>query len=345
MDRRAAIGRALRSREPATPNPAFLSLTDDEQINGLALFGAEEPPSTVATVVPAIRAVKQARPPALPEPGNVLVWQVPALAAMLVAAVAVFALISAVTSSDRPVSFAGMTHDVVLTADEPIRPRMPIVTQTVATEPPRVPMNAPRARPDAPPVRPDPPVRLAAFSTSRPVEPRPVAPRPASAPAIAPSVENPVALPGSLAAEPRSASAVAAAVPAPVPPPVSAAPPRAESVRPVVRPPAPENAVQTVLARYRDAYDDLDAGAARAIWPSVDHKALSKAFERLEHQQLIFDSCDISVTDARAVASCRGVASYIPRVGNKARRDDQRAWEFTLSRVNDAWLIDTVSAR
>jgi hypothetical protein len=116
-------------------------------------------------------------------------------------------------------------------------------------------------------------------------------------------------------------------------------------VVPAVRPPAPESAVQTALSRYRDAYGDLDAGAARAVWPSVDHKALSKAFDRLEHQQVIFDSCAISVSDAHAVASCVGVATYIPRVGNKVRRDDRRQWEFTLSRVNDAWLIDTVSAR
>ena len=129
-----------------------------------------------------------------------------------------------------------------------------------------------------------------------------------------------------------------------VPAAVPSAPARTEIASPVVRPPAPESAVQTVLSRYRDAYGDLDAGAARAVWPSVDHKALSKAFDRLEQQQLLFDSCEVSVTDARAVASCRGVATYIPRVGNKDRRDDRRQWEFTLRRVNDAWLIDTVSA-
>jgi hypothetical protein len=51
------------------------------------------------------------------------------------------------------------------------------------------------------------------------------------------------------------------------------------------------------------------------------------------------------VSEARAVAVCSGTASYVPRVGKKARRGDQRQWEFELSKADDGWLIDTVSAR
>jgi len=77
----------------------------------------------------------------------------------------------------------------------------------------------------------------------------------------------------------------------------------------------------------------------------VDTKALRKAFDRLERQDLSFNSCQIAVSDVRAVASCDGFASYVPRVGNKGPHDDQRQWEFKLSKVDDMWLIDTVSAR
>ena len=111
------------------------------------------------------------------------------------------------------------------------------------------------------------------------------------------------------------------------------------------RTPAPETAIQTVLTQYRTAYRDLDAGAAQAVWPSVDAKALRKAFERLEEQHLIFNSCQIAVSDARAVVSCDGSARYVPRVGNRDPHDDRRQWEFTLSKVDDVWLIDKVSAR
>lgn len=345
--RRAAIGRALRAREQGAPDPAFLSLTEDEQENGLALFGAEgagarEPhqaferaPAHVEAAVRPDRAVRHARPPALPEPGNVLVWQVPVLAAMLAAAVAVFAVWSATTSSDRPPERVEAAHDVVLTAAEPIPIPIPTpspapsddrpvpeavsapedVTPAVVRDTARVRIEAPRPRMDAP-------VRATSVSASRSVEPPPI-----PEPTIAPS----------LAGEARPVAVVAAAAPA--------APARVESSAPAVRPPAPEALIQGVLSRYRNAYEGLDAGAAREVWPSVDHKALSKAFERLEQQQVVFDACAIAVTEARAVASCRGVASYVPRVGNKARRDDQRQWEFTLSRVDDAWRIDSVFAR
>jgi len=340
--RRAAIGRALRAREQGAPEPAFLSLTEDEQENGLALFGAEDAgtperhraleraPTHGEAAARPDRALWHAPPPVLPEPGNVLVWQVPVLAAMLAAVVAVFALMSATTSSDRPPERVEAAHDVVLAA-EPIsipspapsddRPA-PAVTSAPDDVTPAVVRDEPRLRIDAPRPRIDAPVQAASVSVSRSVEPPPI-PESTLAPA--------------LGGETRPVVVVAAAVPA--------APARVESSAPVVRPPAPEALIQGVLSRYRNAYEGLDAGAAREVWPSVDHKALSKAFDRLEEQHLYFTSCEIAVTDARAVASCHGVASYVPRVGNKARRDDQRAWEFKLSKADDAWLIDSVSAR
>jgi hypothetical protein len=112
------------------------------------------------------------------------------------------------------------------------------------------------------------------------------------------------------------------------------------------RMPASETgAIQTVLGQYRTAFRDLDAGAARAIWPSVDAKALGKAFESLERQDFIFNSCQIAVRDVRAVASCAGTARYVPRIGNRDLHDERRSWEFKLRKVDDVWLIDTVSAR
>jgi hypothetical protein len=112
------------------------------------------------------------------------------------------------------------------------------------------------------------------------------------------------------------------------------------------RMPASETgAIQTVLSQYRTAFRELDAGAARAIWPSVDTKALGKAFESLERQDLTFNSCQIAVREVRAVASCDGTARYVPRIGNRDPHDERRSWEFKLRKVDDVWLIDTVSAR
>ena len=197
---------------------------------------------------------------------------------------------------------------------------------------------------EAPPVQPGPPMAIASVSRPLPAEPLPIAPAPIALPVASPE------LPAGPPVDPRP---VAAVEPRPVvavePRPVAAVPatlPRAEEIAaPVMRVPAPETAIQTVLSRYRTAYRDLDAGAARAVWPSVDAKALRKAFDRLERQDLTFDSCQIAVSEVRAVASCRGNASYVPRVGKKDLHDGQRHWEFTLSKVDDLWLIETVSAR
>jgi hypothetical protein len=165
----------------------------------------------------------------------------------------------------------------------------------------------------------------------------------------APIVEAPIT-PTPPIKRPEPATLAAEARPVPAPPPPAAAPPSsvpaAEASRvPVPASPPPEAAIQTVLTRYRTAYRDLDAGAAVAVWPSVDAKALRKAFADLQQQNVTFDSCQIEIKNVRAVASCRGLVSYVPRVGNKDLRDDRRQWEFALSKVDDVWLIDTVSAR
>ena len=100
-----------------------------------------------------------------------------------------------------------------------------------------------------------------------------------------------------------------------------------------------------MLGRYRAAYSGLNAGAAASVWPTVDAKALAKAFERLETQEIEFDRCDVVVTGARAVATCGGRARYVPKVGNKNPHVESRQWRFDLRKLNERWLIDAVSAR
>jgi len=208
------------------------------------------------------------------------------------------------------------------TADEP-KAREAVASRESTREPSR------ESTRQAPPVRPGPPIQRVSVSNLVVAAPPPILESP-----IAPLLPSPPP-PASLRVEASPVVEVPATLP------------RAEaSAAPVLpRVPPPEAAIQTVLSRYRSAYRELDAGAARAIWPSVDTKALGKAFERLERQDLTFDSCQIAIIDVRAVASCNGVASYVPRVGKKGVRDDPRRWEFKLSKVDDTWQIETVSTR
>lgn len=97
--------------------------------------------------------------------------------------------------------------------------------------------------------------------------------------------------------------------------------------------------MRAVLRRYEVAYGRLDARAAQAVWPSVDARALARAFEGLESQTLQFDRCDLDVQGALANAACRGQATYVRRVGSKAPRTEPRQWTFRLRKVDEEWQI------
>jgi DUF917 family protein len=99
------------------------------------------------------------------------------------------------------------------------------------------------------------------------------------------------------------------------------------------------------LNRYRSAYNGLDAGAAKAVWPSVDVKALGRAFDRLESQEFDFSGCQVSVSGARATAACNGNAQFVPKVGNKSARREARHWTFEMRKANQQWVIDKVNVQ
>ncbi len=103
--------------------------------------------------------------------------------------------------------------------------------------------------------------------------------------------------------------------------------------------------IQRALGRYRTAFSALDAGAARKVWPTVNEKALDRAFDRLETQVLSFENCLIGVTGLRAEASCSGTARYVPKIGGRNTNVERRQWKFNLRKVSDEWLIEGVDAR
>ena len=105
------------------------------------------------------------------------------------------------------------------------------------------------------------------------------------------------------------------------------------------------NAIEMVLGRYRTAFNRLDAGAASAVWPTVNEKTLARAFERLEDQNVSFENCTIEIRAVLAEAACRGTARYVPKVGGRTPRAEARRWTFSLRKADGDWLIDSVEAR
>lgn len=106
-----------------------------------------------------------------------------------------------------------------------------------------------------------------------------------------------------------------------------------------------EDRVATVLDAYARAYAQLDARAARQVWPSVDERALARAFAGLASQGVDFNDCAIDVKGNSADAACRGTASYVAKVGNDNLRVEPRTWRFQLHRDGETWLIASADVR
>jgi hypothetical protein len=103
--------------------------------------------------------------------------------------------------------------------------------------------------------------------------------------------------------------------------------------------------IRSVLDRYRQAYGSLDADAVAGVWPSVNSRSLARAFGQLASQRFEFTDCRIDVSAAHAQATCTGRASFVPKVGGRAVRSENREWAFVLARLNDDWIISRAESR
>jgi hypothetical protein len=105
-----------------------------------------------------------------------------------------------------------------------------------------------------------------------------------------------------------------------------------------------ERMVRGALARYETAYNRLDAAAARAVWPSVDQRALARAFENLAAQSVSLGQCDVRLAGESAQAECSGRAEWTPKVGG-GTQSGARHWRFDLKNQGGDWVIVRASMR
>ena len=192
----------------------------------------------------------------------------------------------------------------------------------------------------------------ATFRTAAPdvVEPAVSASREIPDDYVAPSPRSETR-PGYAEAAPAGPSFAANIVPQPVsitapppPPPTLPATTSTVATATTVAPRGDNSRVAQVLNQYARAYDRLDPTAARAVWPTVDERALARAFASLESQDVSFDSCDIDIKGTQASASCRGTASYVGKIGNRQARTEPRQWNFELKLHGDDWKIEKALA-
>src|SRR5262249_29597707 len=106
-----------------------------------------------------------------------------------------------------------------------------------------------------------------------------------------------------------------------------------------------EALIKQTLQRYRNAYGELDARSAQAVWPAVNEAALARAFDSLRSQTLTFDSCDVELFDDAAAATCRGSEEYVAKIGSREPRVESRVWTFTLRKGAGDWKIESARIR
>ncbi len=164
---------------------------------------------------------------------------------------------------------------------------------------------------------------------------------PATAPAITPNF-TPLAVPSPVDARNASLTTGSAtsvdpspAAPAPGPP---AAPRAGSAIR------EQSVAVRATLGRYESAYNHLDVAAVQSVWPSIDQRALARAFDSLTAQRVSLQNCTIDVLGATARANCSGTASWTPKIGGGEHTAD-RKWTFNLNQAESGWHIVQVQAR
>jgi len=97
--------------------------------------------------------------------------------------------------------------------------------------------------------------------------------------------------------------------------------------------------VRQVLDRYAQGYSSRQATLVRQVWPEVDARALERAFGQLDSQDVRFNDCRIEAAETAASATCTGMASWVPAVGDRSPRHQSRTWRFALARDGQGWII------
>jgi hypothetical protein len=101
--------------------------------------------------------------------------------------------------------------------------------------------------------------------------------------------------------------------------------------------------IQSVLLRYENAYNRLEARAGHPVWPGGDQPAPGGAPDQLS-QKVSLGLCEITVDGDIGGASCAGKARWEPKVGGGLETVD-RHWDFDLRKTAEGWKILEIRVR
>jgi len=276
-------------------------------------YGSRTPPGTVAT--------PQSQPP-----GAIALAATPAEPAVEASAgVADPRADVRAGAESSPVSQDVPPEPAAKPSEEPAAPSGILVPATPVEPPPASLASVTRTPEPAAPALPESPVTALLelpAGLNPTVPPPPPEPAPGSIPAH-PDATPPSAAPDDTVRDaPRTERPTVAAAPAPI---------------------DGREQVRRVLSKYESAYNALDAGAVRSVWPGVDEASLEHAFSALESQRVWLGACEVTVNGSTANARCAGAASWKPKVGTEVR--GARRWTFDLRNASGEWQIVRVQAR
>jgi hypothetical protein len=100
-----------------------------------------------------------------------------------------------------------------------------------------------------------------------------------------------------------------------------------------------EGSIVQVLRHYERAVARKDPLGAKAVWPSLDDRALARAFNDLQSHSLALQDCRVTVDSVVARATCQGVATYLPKVGRRKPISASHEWTFNLAKEGGGWHI------
>jgi hypothetical protein len=98
-----------------------------------------------------------------------------------------------------------------------------------------------------------------------------------------------------------------------------------------------EEVVRQIVREYTRAFERLDVQAAKVLRPSLDDRALQRAFQQLDGQEFRLAPCGVSIRGQDASARCRANATFRPKVGSRVHLSGE--WTFNLSRNDSGWQI------
>jgi hypothetical protein len=107
--------------------------------------------------------------------------------------------------------------------------------------------------------------------------------------------------------------------------------------------PDEEASILQVLRRYERAVAQKDPLGAKAVWPSLDDRALARAFNDLQSHSLALQGCGVTIDSGEARATCQGVATYLPKVGRRKPISASHEWTFNLAKEGGGWHIESAA--